>query len=82
MSPLISLQFSLVFFGAFASFGLAFWYGTRAFTQGRIDNVGVITVVLLSVMMTVFSLERVSTPLLAVGKASVAACEFWTVSLS
>lgn len=79
MSPLISLQFSLVFFGAFASFGLAFWYGTRAFTQGRIDNVGVITVVLLSVMMTVFSLERVSTPLLAVGKASVAACEFWTV---
>ncbi|CAH0049412.1 unnamed protein product [Clonostachys solani] len=71
MSPLISLQFSLVFFGAFASFGLAFWYGTRAFTQGRIDSVGVITVVLLSVMMTVFSLERVSTPLLAVGKASV-----------
>lgn len=35
--------------------------------------------VLLSVMMTVFSLERVSTPLLAVGKASVAACEFFTV---
>ena len=30
-------------------------------------------------MMTVFSLERVSTPLLAVGKASVAACEFFTV---
>lgn len=29
--------------------------------------------------MTVFSLERVSTPLLAIGKASVAACEFFTV---
>lgn len=35
--------------------------------------------VLLSIMMVVFSLERVSTPLLAVGKASVAACEFFTV---
>jgi ATP-binding cassette, subfamily B (MDR/TAP), member 1 len=30
-------------------------------------------------MMTVFSLERVSSPLLAVGKASVAACEFFTL---
>lgn len=43
-SPLISLQFSLIFFGAFASFGLAFWYGTRIFIEGRLDNVGVITV--------------------------------------
>ena len=30
-------------------------------------------------MMVVFSLERTSTPLLAVGKATVAACQFFTV---
>jgi ABC-type multidrug transport system fused ATPase/permease subunit len=30
-------------------------------------------------MMTVFSLERISTPLLAVGKAMVAACEFFII---
>ncbi|KAF4123510.1 ABC-type multidrug transport system, ATPase and permease component [Geosmithia morbida] len=78
-SPFMATQFSLVFFGAFASFGLAFWYGTRAYTRGRLDNVGDIVVVLISIMMIVFSLERVSTPLLAVSKATVAACEFFTV---
>ena len=35
--------------------------------------------VLLSVMMVVFSVERTSTPLLAVSKATVAACQFFTV---
>lgn len=35
--------------------------------------------VLFSVMMIVFSLERTSTPLLAIGKATVAACQFFTV---
>ena len=33
----------------------------------------------MSVMMIVISLERISTPLIAVGKAMVAACEFFTV---
>ena len=37
------------------------------------------TSVLFSVMMVVFSLERTSTPLLAVSKATVAACQFFTV---
>lgn len=35
--------------------------------------------VLFSVMMVVFSLERTSTPLLAVSKATVAACQFFTI---
>ena len=49
------------------------------FTEGRLDNVGVIIVVLLSTMFLVFGMERVSSPMLAMGKASVAACEFWIV---
>ncbi|POR32079.1 Multidrug resistance protein 1B [Tolypocladium paradoxum] len=67
------------FFGAFSAFGLAFWYGTKSYVEGRLDNVGTIVIVLLSVFMVVLSLERTSTPLLAVGKATVAACQFFTV---
>ncbi|KAI9166930.1 LOW QUALITY PROTEIN: MDR efflux pump ABC3 [Paramyrothecium foliicola] len=79
MSPFIATQFGFVFFGAFGAFALAFWYGAKMFVEGRMDSVGTITIVLLSVMMTVFSLERTSTPLLAVSKATVAACQFFTV---
>ena len=43
----------------------------------HLDNLS--TSVLMSVMMIVVSLERISSPLLAVGKAMVAACEFFTV---
>ncbi|KAH6998433.1 P-loop containing nucleoside triphosphate hydrolase protein [Ilyonectria sp. MPI-CAGE-AT-0026] len=81
LSPLIGTQLGLIFFGLYSSFGLAFWYGTKSYLEGRIDNVGEILVyrVLLSVMMMVISIERTSTPLLAVGKATVAACEFFIV---
>jgi ATP-binding cassette subfamily B (MDR/TAP) protein 1 len=79
MSPFVALQFGFVFFGAFGAFALAFWYGAKILVAGRLDNVGTITIVLMSVMMTVFSLERTSTPLLAVSKAMVAACQFFTV---
>ncbi|RYO73785.1 hypothetical protein DL766_008533 [Monosporascus sp. MC13-8B] len=78
-SPLIAAQFGLIFFAMFAAFALAFWYGTQAVTEGRISGVGTILVVLMSVMMMTVSLQQISTPLLAVGKAIVAACEFFTV---
>ncbi|KAL2757625.1 hypothetical protein ACRALDRAFT_1047647 [Sodiomyces alcalophilus JCM 7366] len=78
-APLFALQMGLIFFGLFGAFGLAFWYGIRRFSEGAFTNPGVIIVVLMSVMMTVISLERISTPLIAVSKAMVAACEFFTV---
>ncbi|RYP09128.1 hypothetical protein DL765_008553 [Monosporascus sp. GIB2] len=78
-SPLIAAQFGLIFFAMFAAFALAFWYGTQSVTEGRISSVGTILVVLMSVMMMSVSLQQISTPLLAVGKAIVAACEFFTV---
>ncbi|KAI1074219.1 P-loop containing nucleoside triphosphate hydrolase protein [Whalleya microplaca] len=67
------------FFGVFGAFGLAFWYGTQRYIAGAISNVGVVIVVLMSVMMILTSLERISTPLIAVSKAMVAACEFFAV---
>lgn len=67
------------FFGIFGAYGLAFWYGARRYLAGAISNAGVVVIVLMSVMMVLTSLERVSTPLIAIGKAMVAACEFFTI---
>ncbi|SPN96941.1 related to multidrug resistance protein [Cephalotrichum gorgonifer] len=78
-SPLIALQLSLVFFAMWAAFGLSFWYGTKSFLEGRLDGVGEIVIILMSCMVVVMSLERVSTPILAMSKATVAACQFFTV---
>lgn len=78
-SPLFAGQFGLVFFAMFASYALAFWYGTQSVVEGRIQSVGTITVVLMSVMLMTISMERISTPIIAIGKASVAGCEFFTV---
>lgn len=57
----------------------AFWYGIQRYIAGAIDNAGVVIIVLMSVMMILTSLERISTPLIAVSKAMVAACELFTV---
>lgn len=78
-SPLVALQFGLVFFAMWAVFGLAFWYGTKSFIEGRLGGVGDIVIILMSCMMVVMSLERISTPMLAMGKATVAACQFFAV---
>jgi ATP-binding cassette, subfamily B (MDR/TAP), member 1 len=54
-APVMSLQFGLVFFALYGSFGLAFWYGTKSVTDGRVSSVGDIVVVLMSIMMMVIS---------------------------
>ncbi|KAF9769947.1 hypothetical protein IL306_012551 [Fusarium sp. DS 682] len=79
MAPFMGLHLGMMFFGVFGTFGLAFWYGTRRYISGAIDNPGVIVIVLMSVMLILTSLERLATPLMAVSKAMVAACEFFTV---
>ncbi|PHH76094.1 hypothetical protein CDD80_1824 [Ophiocordyceps camponoti-rufipedis] len=78
-SPFVALQFGLIFFAAFAAFSLAFWYGAKSYLEGRLNSVATIIIVLLSVMMVLFSLERVSTPLMAIGKATVAASQLFIV---
>ncbi|KAF0330133.1 ABC transporter [Colletotrichum asianum] len=78
-APIVAAQFGLIFFGMFGAYGLAFWYGTQRFIAGALNNAGVVFVVLMSVMMILTSMERISTPLMAVSKAMVAACELFTV---
>ncbi|KAK3906663.1 P-loop containing nucleoside triphosphate hydrolase protein [Staphylotrichum tortipilum] len=78
-SPFVSAQFGLIFFGLFGAFALAFWYGMKSQIEGRLDNIGTILIVLMSVMLMVISLERISAPLIAISKAMVAAAEFFAV---
>ncbi|KAK4136489.1 P-loop containing nucleoside triphosphate hydrolase protein [Trichocladium antarcticum] len=78
-APFFALQFGLVFFGLYGAFALAFWYGMKSQVEGRLAGIGTIIVVLMSVMLMVISLERISTPLIAVSKAMVAAAEFFAV---
>ncbi|KAH7123177.1 P-loop containing nucleoside triphosphate hydrolase protein [Dactylonectria macrodidyma] len=78
-SPFVALQFGLSWFAMYSAFGLAFWYGIKSYTEGRIDNLGTVLIVIMSFLLTVISLEKVSAPLLDIGKATVAGCEFFTV---
>ncbi len=78
-SPFMASQFGFIFFGLYGAFALAFWFGMKSVIEGRLDNVGTIIIVMMSVMLMVISLERISSPLIAVSKAMVAAAEFFAV---
>ncbi|KAJ0121413.1 bc transporter [Diaporthe amygdali] len=78
-SPFVGLNFALVFFGLYSAFALCFWYGTKAVAQGIVDGIGSIVVVLFSVFLMAISLERMSGPLIAASKATVAAATFFAV---
>jgi ABC-type multidrug transport system fused ATPase/permease subunit len=53
MSPLIATQTGLMFFSLQGAFALAFWYGTKSYYEGRVDDVGTVIVVLMSAMLMV-----------------------------
>jgi ABC-type multidrug transport system fused ATPase/permease subunit len=78
-APFLATQFGLIFFGLYGAFALAFWFGMKSQVEGRVDGIGTIIIVLMSVMLMVISLERISTPLIAISKAMVAAAEFFAV---
>ncbi|KAH8893076.1 P-loop containing nucleoside triphosphate hydrolase protein [Thozetella sp. PMI_491] len=79
MGPATGGHFGLISFGMYGAFGLAFWYGIQRYMAGAIDNPGVVIIVIMSVMLVLTSVERISTPLIAVNQAIVAACELFTV---
>lgn len=79
-SPFMATQFGLIFFGLYGAFALCFWYGTRAYAQGQVSGgISTIVVVLFNVFLMAMSLERMSTPLIAASKATVAAATFFAV---
>jgi ATP-binding cassette subfamily B (MDR/TAP) protein 1 len=79
MSPMYAFQFGLVFFALYSAFALAFWFGTKQYADGHIEGIATIIIVLMNVMMMAMSMERISSPLIAIGKAQIAATTFFTV---
>lgn len=53
-SPFVATQTGLVFFSFQVAFALAFWFGSREYSEGRVDNVGTVVIVLMSVMLMVY----------------------------
>jgi ATP-binding cassette subfamily B (MDR/TAP) protein 1 len=78
-APLLALQYGLIFFSLFSCFALSFWYGIKLYSEGRIDNAGSVLVVIMSVTLMIVSVQKVATPMIAVSKSMVAACEFFTL---
>ncbi|KAF3762368.1 P-loop containing nucleoside triphosphate hydrolase protein [Cryphonectria parasitica EP155] len=80
LSPIIAVQFGCIFLGLWSAFALAFWYGTRAYAEGYLGGgIGTIVVVLNNILLMAISLERISAPLVAASKATVAAATFFAV---
>lgn len=55
MSPLHGVQWAPLFFSIYATMALCFWFGFKLYLQHRIDSVGTIVIVLMSIMMVTFS---------------------------
>ncbi|KAF1836449.1 P-loop containing nucleoside triphosphate hydrolase protein [Decorospora gaudefroyi] len=76
-SPLMGLMMSPMMVGQYGTFAIAFWFGIKQYSQGKVDNVGDIVVVLFSVMLAVMSISRLTAPIVAIAKASSAATELF-----
>jgi ATP-binding cassette subfamily B (MDR/TAP) protein 1 len=72
-APLMGLMVSPAMISMYGTFAIAFWFGIKQYVDGKISDVGVISVVLFSVMMAVQHIGRVATPIVAIFKAAVAA---------
>lgn len=79
MSPLIGVQFAPLFFSIYATMALCFWFGFKLYLQHHISSVGTIVIVLMSVMMTAFSISQTAGPVMAIGKAAAAATDFFAI---
>jgi ATP-binding cassette, subfamily B (MDR/TAP), member 1 len=44
LAPFLGAQFSPIFFGIYADFGLTFWYGVRKYSKGDISSITTVIV--------------------------------------
>jgi ATP-binding cassette subfamily B (MDR/TAP) protein 1 len=72
-APLMGFMLAPAMVSMYGTFAISFWFGIKQYIDGKIANVGVISVVLFSVMMAVQHIGRVATPIVAIFKADVAA---------
>jgi ATP-binding cassette subfamily B (MDR/TAP) protein 1 len=76
-APLMGLMMAPAMMATWGTFAISFWFGIKQLSEGKIANVGDITVVLFSVMMAVQHVGRVATPMVAIAKAAAAATELF-----
>ena len=79
LSPFVGLQFAPLFFTVYATMALCFWFGFKLYLQHHFSSVGPIVIVLMSVMMTAFSLSQTAGPIIAITKAANAATDFFAI---
>ncbi|EMR84457.1 putative abc transporter protein [Botrytis cinerea BcDW1] len=79
MSPWVGVQFSPLMFAIYATMALCFWFGFRLFSEGHLENVGIILIVLMSVVMVAMAVSQTAAPIMAAGKAATAATDFFAV---
>jgi ATP-binding cassette, subfamily B (MDR/TAP), member 1 len=76
-APLMGLMMAPMFFGMYATFALTFWFGIKQVTEGHLDGIGSITVVLFSVNFAASSIGRLVGPLMMMIRAASAAAEMF-----
>jgi ATP-binding cassette subfamily B (MDR/TAP) protein 1 len=76
-APLMGLMLAPSMVAMYGTFAISFWFGIKQLNEGKIANVGNITVVLFSVMMAVQHVGRVAGPIIAITKAASAATELF-----
>jgi ATP-binding cassette subfamily B (MDR/TAP) protein 1 len=77
-APLMGLMIAPAMMATWGTFAISFWFGIKQLNEGKVADVGDITVVLFSVMMAVQHVGRVATPMVAIAKAAAAATELFT----
>ncbi|KAB8302301.1 hypothetical protein EYC80_005737 [Monilinia laxa] len=78
-SPWIGVQFAPLMFAIYATMALCFWFGFKLFSQGHLDNVGTILIVLMSVVMIAMAVSQTAAPIIAAGSAASAATDFFAI---
>ncbi|KAH4931961.1 hypothetical protein HBI79_104570 [Parastagonospora nodorum] len=76
-APLMGLMMAPSMMAMYGTFAISFWFGIKQLNEGKIANVGEITVVLFSVMMAVQHIGRVASPIMAITRAASAAAELF-----
>jgi ABC-type multidrug transport system fused ATPase/permease subunit len=71
------LMMSPMMMSTFGTFAIAFWFGIKQYSEGKITDVGDIVVVLFSVMLAITNISRLVAPIIAIAKASSAATELF-----
>ncbi|KAF9891494.1 hypothetical protein FE257_003961 [Aspergillus nanangensis] len=77
MSYVNGIYLGLLFFGMYASYALAFWFGLKLYREGHLDNINTVIIVFFSVMIVVNILGGIASPLMIVSKAASASSSFF-----